>query len=283
MSRYVEVVSPDLPFAEHSRRRRNSLLVPYTPAVAVEAMLEARAVSVVYPGGVRALDRIDLTVAARETVALVGESGSGKSTLLRLFNRTVEPSEGEVRVDGEPVAGRDPVTLRRGIGFVPQEGGLIPHWTVRRNVELVPRLAGWERHRRERCADEVLALVGLEPATFAGRYPRELSGGQRQRVAIARALAADPPVVLLDEPFGALDALTRVALQDELAALQGRLGKTLLLVTHDLDEAFRLADRVAVHKDGRIRPAAPPAELAARPADGYVESLLSLRRGGGTR
>jgi len=243
--------------------------------------LEARAVAVVYPGGVRALDGVDLAVATGETVALVGESGSGKSTLLRLFNRTAEPSAGAVAVGGEPVAGRDPVALRRGIGYVPQEGGLIPHWTVERNVELVPRLLGWARGRRAEAARTALALVGLEPATFGGRHPRALSGGQRQRVAIARALAADPPVVLLDEPFGALDALTRLALQDEFLDLRRRLGKTMLLVTHDLDEAFRLGDRVAVLKDGRIRQAAPPAELAGRPADDYVRSLLALRRAGG--
>jgi osmoprotectant transport system ATP-binding protein len=245
-----------------------------------EPMLEARAAEVVYHGGVRALDGIDLAVAAGETVALVGESGSGKSTLLRLFNRTVEATAGEVLVGGEQVAGRDPVALRRGMGYVPQEGGLIPHWTVRRNVELVPRLLGWPRGRRRARADEALALVGLDPGVFGGRHPRSLSGGQRQRVAIARALAADPPVVLLDEPFGALDALTRLALQDEFLGLRRRLGKTMLLVTHDLDEAFRLGDRVAVLKDGRIRQAAPPAELTARPADDYVRSLLELRRAG---
>jgi len=250
------------------------------PASAQPA-LEARAVAVTYAGGVRALDGVDLAVAAGETVALVGESGSGKSTLLRLFNRTVEPSAGEVLVGGEPVAGRDPVALRRGIGYVPQEGGLIPHWTVRRNVELVPRLEGWERGRRRERARAALALVGLDPESFGGRHPRALSGGQRQRVAIARALAADPPVVLLDEPFGALDALTRRALQDEFLALERRLGKTMLLVTHDLDEAFRLGHRVAVLKDGRIRQVAPPAELAARPADDYVRSLLDRRRAGG--
>jgi osmoprotectant transport system ATP-binding protein len=212
-------------------------------------------------------------------VALVGESGSGKTTLLRLFNRMVEPTAGEVRVGGEPVAAGDPIALRRRIGYVQQEGGLLPHWTVERNVALVPELLGWPRPRRGERVREALALVGLEPGAFAGRYPRRLSGGQRQRVAIARALAADPEVVLLDEPFGALDALTRVELHGQFLDLRRRLGKTLLLVTHDLAEAFRLADRVAVMKDGQILQTGAPAEVEAHPAHPYVEALLRLRPG----
>jgi osmoprotectant transport system ATP-binding protein len=246
------------------------------------AVLAARGVEKTFPGGQRALAGVDLEVHAGETVALVGESGSGKTTLLRLFNRTVEPSAGQIRVGGEPVAGRDPIALRRRIGYVQQEGGLIPHWRVARNVELVPKLLGWPRERRAARGREMLALVGLEPEAFAGRYPRRLSGGQRQRVAFARALAGDPEVVLLDEPFGALDALTRLELHEQFLRLKGKLGKTMLLVTHDLAEAFRLADRIGVMKDGRLLQIGPPAEIEARPADGYVESLLRLRPGGGS-
>ena len=241
-------------------------------------MLSARNVSMVYPGGQRALDAVDLDVAPGETLALVGESGSGKTTLLRCFNRTVRPTGGEIRVEGKAVAEADPVALRRRIGFVQQEGGLLPHWTVERNVELVPRLLGWERPRRRRRGREVLELVGLDPDVVGPRYPRQLSGGQRQRVAFARALAAEPRVVLLDEPFGALDALTRLELQGEFRRLQKAVERTMLLVTHDLDEAFALADRVAVLRAGRLLQVAAPRELLDHPADPYVASLLELRK-----
>ena len=244
---------------------------------APEPVLEAIAVDKVYPGGVTALHGVDLQVKRGETVALIGESGCGKTTLLRLFNRMVEPTAGTVRVDGAEVARLDPIPLRRRLGYVQQEGGLIPHWTVRRNVELVPELLGWEAERRARRRDEVLQLVGLPPETFSGRYPLQLSGGQRQRVALARALAAEPEVILLDEPFGALDALTRLELQEQFRQLKERLGKTMVLVTHDLDEAFRLADRVAVLRAGCLLQVAPPAELAERPATEYIAELL--RRG----
>jgi osmoprotectant transport system ATP-binding protein len=230
-------------------------------------------------GPVTALDGVDLEVPRGTTCALVGESGCGKTTLLRLFNRMVEPGAGEVRVDGEPVAGRDPVALRRGIGYVQQEAGLLPHWTVGDNVALVPKLLGWDAGRRAERTREVLEAVRLPAEHFADRYPAQLSGGQRQRAAIARALAADPPIVLLDEPLGALDALTRMELRAELAALQERLGKTFLLVTHDLDEAFALGDRVGVMKEGRLLRLAPPDELTADPGDDYVARLLALRPG----
>lgn len=236
--------------------------------------LEARQVSKAWTGGVRALDRADLQVQRGETVALVGRSGCGKTTLLRLFNRLVEADSGEVRVAGRLIAGADPVELRRHTGYVPQEGGLIPHWTVARNVGLVPELFGWTRARRQDRTAELLQLVGLPPAGFAARYPAELSGGQRQRVAFARALAADPEVVLLDEPFGALDALTRASLQREFLRLKRSLGKTMLFVTHDLTEAFRLADRVAVMAAGRLLRCAQPAELRSEPGHPQVAELL---------
>jgi osmoprotectant transport system ATP-binding protein len=236
--------------------------------------LEAKGVVKTYPDGTAALAGVSLAIPPGETLALVGESGSGKTTLLRLFNRMVDPSEGEVRVEGRPVSELDPIALRRGIGYVPQDGGLIPHWRVERNVDLVPRLLGWDADRRKARVREMLELVGLSPDLHAPRYPAELSGGQRQRVALARALAADPPVVLLDEPFGALDALTRLELHRQFLELRKTLGKTLVLVTHDLAEAFRLANRIAVMRGGCILQIGAPEELAERPADPYVRALL---------
>ncbi|HEY7462458.1 MAG TPA: ATP-binding cassette domain-containing protein [Gemmatimonadota bacterium] len=219
-----------------------------------------------------ALDGVSLEVEAGRCLALVGESGSGKTTLLRCFNRLVEPDSGEVEVNGEHVRGRDPISLRRHVGYVPQDGGLLPHWRVRRNVELVPRLLGLENPAG--LAEAALSLVGLEADRFAGRWPRELSGGQRQRVAIARALAARPSVVLLDEPFGALDAITRAELQEAFDGLRRELGVTALLVTHDLHEAVRLADRVAVMRAGRLEQVAEARALAASPATDYVRRLV---------
>lgn len=210
---------------------------------------------------------------AGECLALIGESGSGKTTLLRSFNRMVTPDAGAVFVDGELAARLDPVAMRRRIGYVPQDGGLLPHWRVRRNVGLVPWLAGAADPTAQ--ADAALRLVGLDPATFADRWPRELSGGQRQRVAIARALAAQPRMMLLDEPFGALDAITRAELQDVFRGLRTRLGVTAVLVTHDLREAIDLADRIAVLHQGRLEQVAAPAVLLAAPATPYVAALLS--------
>lgn len=241
-------------------------------------MLEAIGVSKTYPGGIQALVDIDLVIDQGESVALVGESGSGKTTLLRIFNRTVEPSSGQVRINGESIDSQDPVILRRSMGFVPQEGGLMPHWRVARNVELVPALLGWPPERRRRRALEMLRLVGLNPETIEKRYPTQLSGGQRQRVAIARALVAEPRIVLLDEPFGALDAITRHELQAEFANLRMKLAKTVLLVTHDLVEAFRLCERVVVMRDGRIEQTGSPSELQNAPINDYVSRLIDLGR-----
>jgi len=252
---------------------------PTTPGGAATPVLETRDVHVVFGGDVRALNGVSFAVTGGETVILVGESGSGKTTLLRLFNRMVEASSGSVRVRGREIQAWDAIELRRGIGYVQQEGGLLPHWTVRRNVGLVPRLAGHSPREIDPRIDELLDLVGLEAGRFRERYPGELSGGQRQRVAFARALAADPDVVLLDEPFGALDAITRVELHEEFLSLKARLGKTMLLVTHDLAEAFRLGDRIAVLRGGRLLQVGTPSELEKHPADPYVERLLRHRGG----
>lgn len=229
-------------------------------------------------GAVVALDDVSLSIPSGALLALVGESGSGKSTLLRCFNRLVDPDSGAVRVDGEDVSAIDAIALRRRIGYVPQDGGLLPHWRVERNVELVLRL-NQDRRARERARD-ALALVGLEPSAFGERWPRELSGGQRQRVSIARALAAEPKLMLLDEPFGALDAITRSELQDAYAALRARLSITTVLVTHDLHEAFLLATHVAVMRRGRIEQIAAPSELVRAPSTEYVSMLLERARVG---
>lgn len=241
--------------------------------------LEAVRVTKRFANGVVALADVELAVAATETVALIGESGSGKTTLLRLFNRLIEPTSGSVRVQGHDARSLDPIALRRQTGYVQQDGGLLPHWSIERNVELVPRLAGWTpQARRERVAD-LLTLVGLAPEIFRKRYPAELSGGQRQRVAVARALAADPDVILLDEPFGALDALTRFEMQDEFLRLKEQVGKTMVLVTHDLDEALKLGDRVAVLRQGEVVQCATPDEILEAPASDYVRQLLDHVRG----
>ncbi|MGH7510283.1 MAG: ATP-binding cassette domain-containing protein [Gemmatimonadales bacterium] len=227
-------------------------------------------------GRVLALGGVSLQVARGECLALIGESGSGKTTLLRCFNRLVDPEQGRVLIDGLDAAELDPIVLRRRVGYVPQDGGLLPHWKVRRNVALVPWLRGMQDP--ERLADRALALVGLDPESFAERRPRKLSGGERQRVAVARALAARPDVILLDEPFGALDAITRADLQTTFGRVRRELGFTALLVTHDIHEAFLLADRIAVMRQGRLEQVAPSGELRAAPATEYVRQLLLRAR-----
>ena len=240
-----------------------------------EIALRAERVSKHY-GPVLALDEVSLQVRRTECVALIGESGSGKTTLLRCFNRLVDPDAGRILVDGVAAGSLDPISLRRRIGYVPQDGGLLPHWRVRRNVELVPWLLRIPSSAE--LADRALSLVGLDPGTFGGRWPRELSGGQRQRVAVARALAAGPDVILLDEPFGALDAITRAEVQIAFAGIRRELKFTALLVTHDLSEAFLLADRIVVLRRGRVEQAAPPDELRQAPATDYVKELLLRAR-----
>jgi osmoprotectant transport system ATP-binding protein len=226
-----------------------------------------------------AVRHASFAVADGELVALLGESGSGKTTLLKMTNRLIDPDEGEVRIAGRAVTAEDPVALRRTIGYVIQQAGLLPHLSVADNVAMVPRLLGWTRGDITRRVDELLDMVGLPPATYRDRYPDQLSGGQRQRVGVARALAARPRALLLDEPFGALDPITRVGLQAELRRIHRELTLTTILVTHDMVEALTLADRVVVMCAGEVRQIATPRELLTAPADDYVARLVDVVRG----
>ena len=229
-----------------------------------------------YPGQDRpAVDAVTLDIPAGETVAFVGPSGCGKTTLLKMLNRLIEPTSGKILLGDEDVTAQDPDRLRRRIGYVIQAGGLFPHMTVATNVGLVPRMLGWDKRRVSDRIEELLDLVGLDPATYRDRYPRELSGGQQQRVGVARALAADPPVLLMDEPFGAVDPVTRVRLQDELLRIQEELGKTIVCVTHDFDEAVKLGDRIVVFDVGaRVAQYDRPEAILAEPAEEYVADFV---------
>lgn len=240
--------------------------------------LVLQGVSKLYHGEPALLD-VSLEVPKGQTCALIGPSGSGKSTLLKVVNRMVEPSAGKIYVDGVDNQSLPPEQLRRSIGYVIQEIGLFQHRTLAENVATVPKLLGWPKAKIRSRVDELLALVGLEPSRYRSLYPRQVSGGQQQRVGVARALAADPPLLLMDEPFGALDPPTRERLGDELLKIQAELKKTVLLVTHDLDEALRLADSIAVIGAGRLRQVAPPAELLRYPADDFVRGFLGPERG----
>jgi len=237
-------------------------------------MIELREVSRRF-GDAVAVDRLSLTIASGELLVLLGGSGSGKTTTLKMINRLIEPSAGDVLVDGRSVRDVEPHALRRRIGYCFQQVGLFPHMTVAGNVAITPRLLGWPRARIARRVDELLELVELPPAAFAGRRPHELSGGERQRVGVARALAAAPDLLLLDEPFGALDPLTRDRLQESFRAIRRRLGLTAVFVTHDMVEALLLADRVAVMEGGRLVQVGTPAELLRRPASAYVRALMA--------
>jgi osmoprotectant transport system ATP-binding protein len=230
--------------------------------------------------GVAAVDQLSLVVPAGEICVLVGPSGCGKTTTLKMVNRLVEPSSGQVHIDGRDVASVEPTRLRRGIGYVIQQVGLFPHQTVAENVATVPRLLGWDAERIRRRVDELLELIGLDPDRMRGRYPAQLSGGERQRVGVARAMAAEPPVMLMDEPFGAVDPIVRARLQDEFLRLHRELGSTVLFVTHDIDEAIKMGDRVAVlRQGGRLAQYAKPTELLAEPADEFVAQFVGEDRG----
>ena len=232
-----------------------------------------------YPGGTLAVDALDLEVPAGQTMVLVGPSGCGKTTSLRMINRLIEPSEGRIFLDGKNVLEANPSTLRRGIGYVIQQTGLFPHRTIEDNIATVPLLNGWGRAKARGRAQELMDLVGLEKA-MARRYPHQLSGGQQKRVGVARALAADPPVLLMDEPFSAVDPIVRASLQDELLRLQGELHKTVVLVTHDVEEAIKVGDLVAVFRPGGVLAQLDtPERLLGRPADEYVEDFVGFDRG----
>ena len=246
----------------------------------VPTMIRLSGVGKTYPDGTVAVHELDLDVAQGELVVLVGPSGCGKSTTLKMINRLIEPTTGTIEIDGQDVTGQDPVRLRRGIGYVIQQVGLFPHQKVETNVMTVPLLYGESKAKARQRAHELMEMVGLDVSTFADRYPHQLSGGQRQRVGVARALAADPPVLLMDEPFGAVDPVVRVRLQDEFLRLQRELGKTVVLVTHDIDEAVRMGDRVAVFaQGGRLAQFSTPAELLGRPADDFVADFVGSTRG----
>ncbi|GAA4079341.1 MULTISPECIES: betaine/proline/choline family ABC transporter ATP-binding protein [Streptomyces] len=242
-------------------------------------MIRFEQVSKVYPDGTRAVDDLSFEVAEGELVTLVGPSGCGKTTTMMMVNRLIEPTSGRILVDGEDIATLDPVKLRRRIGYVIQQVGLFPHRTILDNTATVPALVGWKRAKARARAAELLDLVGLDPSTYGTRYPAQLSGGQRQRVGVARALAADPPVLLMDEPFGAVDPVVRERLQNEFLSLQATVRKTVLLVTHDIEEAVRMGDRMAVYGSGRIEQFDTPASVLGAPATAYVAQFVGADRG----
>ncbi|MFC8532377.1 betaine/proline/choline family ABC transporter ATP-binding protein [Streptomyces sp. NPDC057249] len=232
-----------------------------------------------YADGTTAVDGLSFEVAEGELVTLVGPSGCGKTTTMKMVNRLIEPTEGRIFLDGDDISAIDPVRLRRRIGYVIQQVGLFPHKTVLENTATVPHLLGWKRQKARVRAAELLDLVGLDPSVYGDRYPEQLSGGQRQRVGVARALAADPPVLLMDEPFGAVDPVVREHLQNEFLRLQEQVRKTVLFVTHDIEEAVRLGDRIAVYGQGSIEQFDTPATVLGAPATGYVADFVGADRG----
>jgi osmoprotectant transport system ATP-binding protein len=215
-------------------------------------MIELKKVSKSFDGKTKVIDNLNLKIDKGEIVVLIGESGCGKTTTMKMLNLLVKPTKGEIIINGENIVDADIIQLRRNIGYVIQKVGLFPHMTVGENIELVPKLKNWKKEDRKQKAMELLELVDLDPEDYYYRYPSELSGGQQQRIGIARAMAADPDIILMDEPFSALDPLTREMLQDELLKIQSEVGKTIVFVTHDMDEALKIADRIAVMKDGEI-------------------------------
>jgi osmoprotectant transport system ATP-binding protein len=242
-------------------------------------MIDLEALTKSFPGAPRpAVDRLTLTIPAGEVCVLIGPSGCGKTTTMRMINRMIEPDAGTISVEGRNVLHINPVELRRSIGYVIQQVGLFPHWSIADNIATVPRLLRWEPTRTGARVDELLSLVGMEPGQYRQRFPRELSGGQKQRVGVARALAADPPVMLMDEPFGALDPITRTRLQSEFLRILRGLKKTIVFVTHDIDEAIKMGDRIAIMKDGELVQYDTPEQILARPVDAFVDEFVGSDR-----
>ncbi|MCA1040369.1 betaine/proline/choline family ABC transporter ATP-binding protein [Bacillus infantis] len=231
-----------------------------------------------YPDGFVALKDIDFHIDEGELVALIGPSGCGKTTTMKMINRLIEPSSGRIFINGEDISKKDPVKLRRDIGYVIQQIGLLPHMTIEDNITLVPRLKGWEKEQYSDKVDELLELVGLDPKEYRTRFPGELSGGQQQRVGVIRALAAEPPIILMDEPFSALDPISREQLQDELVKLQETIKKTIVFVTHDMDEAIKIADRIAILKDGEIIQFDTPERILRYPKNEFVKGFIGEDR-----
>lgn len=259
----------------------DSMTTPRTDSSVTGARILLENVSKRYPGQAKAaVDGLTLEIPAGSIVMLVGPSGCGKTTTLKMINRLIEPTEGRIVIDGQDVTSMNGDELRRGIGYVIQAGGLFPHMSVATNIGMVPKMLGWDKQRIAARVDELLELVSLDPAVYRDRYPRELSGGQQQRVGVARALAADPPVLLMDEPFGAVDPITRQRLQDELINIQHELQKTIVCVTHDFDEAVKLGDWIAVFDEGaRIVQYDAPERVLAEPADEFVEDFIGSGAG----
>ncbi|MDN4526922.1 ABC transporter ATP-binding protein [Fictibacillus fluitans] len=241
-------------------------------------MITFKNVEKTYPDGFQALKNIELHIEKGELVALIGPSGCGKTTTMKMMNRLIEPTGGTILINGEDISEKDPVQLRRNIGYVIQQIGLLPHMTIGENISLVPRLKGWKKEEYEGKVDELLNLVGLDPDTFRDRFPAELSGGQQQRIGVIRALAAEPPVILMDEPFSALDPISREQLQDELVKLQDTIQKTIVFVTHDMDEALKIADRIAIMKEGTIVQFDTPEKILRHPADDFVKGFIGEQR-----
>jgi osmoprotectant transport system ATP-binding protein len=270
--------------SEHSAQSEGPSAFPSTDLQAgtgrEPATLELREVTKRYPGRPEpAIAGLDLSVSAGEVCVLVGPSGSGKTTAMRLINRMIPLTSGDILLGGHTVLDREPNELRRDIGYVIQQIGLFPHLTVADNIATVPRLLGWDKQRIKQRVQELLVLTGLDPDDIGPRYPAQLSGGQRQRVGVARALAADPPLMLMDEPFGAIDPINRARLQDEFLALQDRVRKTVVFVTHDIDEAIKMGDRIAILREGgHLAQYDTPAEILTNPADEFVASFVGADR-----
>ncbi|PFA62240.1 glycine/betaine ABC transporter ATP-binding protein [Bacillus sp. AFS015802] len=241
-------------------------------------MIEFQNVTKVYEDGTEAIKGINLTIPKGKLIALIGPSGCGKTTTMKMINKLITPSGGTILIDGKDTSETDEVELRRNIGYVIQRIGLLPHMTIEENISLIPRLKGWKKEKYEGRVDELLHLVGLEPDVYKKRYPLELSGGQQQRVGVIRALAAEPPIILMDEPFSALDPISREQLQDELKSIQNTIHKTIVFVTHDIDEALKIADEIAVMRDGKIEQIATPADLLSEPANEFVRAFIGESR-----